>query len=232
MPVLLQPAYVLHSRSYRETSLILDVLTEDFGKVALIAKGIRNKKSTTAALLQPFIPLLISYVGKSELRNLSHVELNPPITELRGMPLYCGFYLNELLNYFLQTNDPYPEIYQHYQQCLSLLQNNSGNIEEALRLFELDMLESLGYGLQLAYDFQREKPIEAEKKYHFIPDQGPVVAENGLFSGMTLKALQARNLGNQQSLAEAKQLMRQVIDFHLQGRPLKSRSVIRAVHSK
>jgi len=232
VPVLLQPAYILHSRSYRETSLILDVLTEDHGKVALIAKGVRNKKSTTAALLQPFMSLLVSYVGKSELRNLTHVELKPPVTGLKGKSLYCGFYLNELLNHFLQTNDPCPEIYQDYYQCLNLLQNSSVNIESVLRLFELSLLESLGYGLQLVYDFQQEKPIEAEKKYHYIPDQGPVAAENGYFSGMTLKALQAKNLENKQSLAEAKQLMRQVIDFHLQGHPLKSRSLIRAVQLK
>jgi DNA repair protein RecO (recombination protein O) len=232
MPIYLQPAYVLHSRPYRETSLIFDVLTEEYGKATLIAKGVRNKKSTTAALLQPFMPLLVSYVGKSELRNLSHVELNPPVTKLEGMSLYCGFYLNELLNHFLQANDPCPEIYQNYHQCLNLLQNNLDDIEVALRLFELDLLESLGYGLQLAYDFEQEKPIEAEKKYHYIPDQGPVIAENGHFSGMTLKALQAKNLENIQSLAEAKQLMRQVIDFHLQGQPLKSRSLIRAAHSK
>ncbi len=232
MPVLLQPAYVLHSRAYRETSLILDVLTEDYGKVALIAKGVRNKKSTTAALLQPFMSLLVSYIGKSDLRNLSHVELNPPITGLKGIPLYCGFYINELLNHFLQTNDPCPEIYQHYQQCLDLLQNNSGNIEAALRLFELNLLESLGYGLQLTYDFQQEQPIDSEKKYYYIPDQGPVVAENGSFSGATLKSLQGKNLENKQALAEAKQLMRQVIDFHLQGRALKSRSLIRATQLK
>jgi len=233
MPVYLQPAYVLHSRPYRETSLIFDVLTEEHGKVTLIAKGVRNKKSTTAtALLQPFIPLLVSYAGKSELRNLIHVELNPPNIGLKGIQLYCGFYLNELLNHLLQTNDPCFEIYQNYHQCLNLLQNNSDNIEAALRLFELDLLESLGYGLQLAYDFEQEKPIDAIKKYHYIPDQGAVMAENGHFSGMTLKALQAKSLENQQSLAEAKRLMRQVIDFHLQGRPLKSRSLIRATHSK
>jgi DNA repair protein RecO (recombination protein O) len=232
MPVHLQPAYVLHSRPFRETSLIFDVLTEEYGKVTLIAKGVRNKKSRTAALLQPFMPLLISYVGKSELKNLSHVELNPPVTEIKGMPLYCGFYLNELLNHFLQSNDPCPEIYQDYCQCLNLLQNNSDNIESVLRLFELNLLESLGYGLQLTHDFQQENPIDANEKYHYIPDQGPVVAENGHYSGMTLKALQTKILDNQQSLTEAKRLMRQMIDFHLQGRQLKSRSLIRAVQSK
>lgn len=232
MPVLLQPAYVLHSRAYRETSLILDVLTEECGKVALIAKGIRNKKSTMAALLQPFMPLLVSYAGKSELRYLAHVELNPPVAELKGARIYCGFYLNELLNHFLQTNDPCPEIYHNYRQCLNLLQDNSADIESALRLFELDLLESLGYGLQLTYDVQQENPIVAEKKYHYIPDQGPVLSEEGSISGITLKALQAKTLENKQALLEAKRLMRQVIDFHLQGRPLKSRSLIRAVHSK
>ena len=132
----------------------------------------------------------------------------------------------------MQPNDPCPEIYQDYRKCLNFLHNDSLDIESALRIFELDLLENIGYGLQLSYDFEQEKPIEDGKKYHYIPDQGAVVAENGHFTGMTLKALQAKRLENQQSLAEAKILMRQVIDFHMQGRPLKSRSLIKTVQSK
>ena len=88
--VLLQPAFILHSRKYREPSLILDVLTEDFGILSLIAKGVRKNKSKWAGLLRNFTPIKLSYSGKSELKTLTHAEAVPPLLELNQLSLYCG----------------------------------------------------------------------------------------------------------------------------------------------
>ncbi|MDI1278695.1 DNA repair protein RecO [Methylobacter sp.] len=225
--VYLQPAFILQQRKYRETSLIIDVLTRDFGRISLLAKGVRKTKSKTAGMLQPFIPLLVSYFGKAELKTLTDVEMIQPFSEIKGLALYCGFYINELVGYFLHKYDPHPEVFGHYGECLWCL-SDGPNVEAALRQFELNLMECAGYGLQLEYD-DNESPIESLKKYEFNAGKGAVEVVDGPFSGKTLLALSSGELTDPQVLSEAKILMRMVIDVYLQGRQLKSRSVINKV---
>lgn len=237
--VYLQPAFILQQRKYQETSLIIDALTLDFGRISLLAKGVRKAKSTTAGILQPFVPLTVSFVGKAELKTLTNVErqafgmhntpgdMIQPFGEIKGLALYCGFYINELVACFLHKYDPHPEVFSYYGGCLSSLADGTG-MEAALRLFELNLLECAGYGLQLDYD-ENEKAIESSRRYNFNVGQGPVAAVNGQIAGKTLLALSARELTDPQVLSEAKILMRTVIDVYLQGRQLKSRAVISKV---
>ncbi len=227
--VYLESSYVLNSRAYRESSLIVDVLTRQHGKFSLLVKGSKNLKSTEiTALMQPFNALLISFTGNSEgLRVLSSVELETFAFPLRGMTLYCGFYINELLSYLLHSNAPCPDIFMIYRDFINKLQTDSENLEKLLRLLELRLLENLGYGLQLTHDLSRGQDVIPEKKYYFIPDQGPVESADGFISGSTLIALERKKLDNKQVLIESKKLMRYVIDFFLQGRQLKSRSLIK-----
>jgi DNA repair protein RecO (recombination protein O) len=226
--VYLQPAFILQQRKFKETSLILDVLTRDFGRVSLLAKGVRKAKSKTAGILQPFIPLAVSYLGKTELKTLTHVEIIPPFIQLQGLALYCGFYVNELVACFLHQYDPHPEVFAYYGDCLNCL-SDSSKIEEALRIFELDLMEAVGYGLQLDYDCQHEKSVQPLTHYHFNAEQGPIEAPDGHFSGKTLLALKSREFTDHQVLSKAKMLMRTAIAVYLQGRPLKSRAVINKI---
>jgi len=221
----LQPAYILSQRQYKETSLILDVLTRDYGRVSLLAKGVRKAKSKTAGLLQPFIPLTLSYVGKTELKTLTDVELMQVFNPLPGMALYCGFYINELVECFLHQYDPHPEVFTYYSECLSKLMTGLC-VEEALRIFELDLMDAVGFGLQLEYDVNTEQALQPSAYYHFKVEQGPIAALNGRFVGATLQAIKHRDFTNPQVLIEAKILMRTVITVYLQGKPLKSRAVI------
>jgi DNA repair protein RecO (recombination protein O) len=223
--VLLQPAFILQHRKYRETSLILDVLTRDFGIVSILAKGVRKKKSKTAGLLLAFTALRLSYVGRSELKILTHVELNSTLIMLKGLSLYCGFYVNELITCFLHKNDPHPEVYEEYEQCLCLLAG-SVDIEQILRFFELNLIEQIGYGIQLTLDVDTNTLVESFKKYSFSGESGMTESAEGYICGATLFALEARESLNKQALYEAKSLMRRVIDFQLQGKELKSRAVL------
>lgn len=225
--VYLQPAFILQSRKYRESSLIIDALTRDFGRISLLAKGVRKTRSKTAGLLQPFIPLTLSFFGRAELKTLTNVETSHRFNEIKGLALYCSFYINELVACFLHKYDPHPEVFDYYNQCLSGLADGSG-MEAALRLFELRLLECSGYGLQLGYD-DHDNPVEALKKYDFNVGQGPVEVAGGQFSGRTFQALGSGELTDPQVLSEAKILMRMVIDGYLQGRQLKSRAVINKV---
>jgi DNA repair protein RecO (recombination protein O) len=226
--VYLQPAFILQQRKFKETSLIIEALTRDFGRISLVAKGVRKAKSKTAGLLQPFIPLTLSYVGKTGLLTLTDVETARPFMQPQGLALYCGFYVNELVTCFLHRHDPHPEVFTHYSHCLAALANHA-NLETALRIFELNLMDAVGYGLQLDYDVQDGKPIQPLARYHFTLEQGPVEARDGPFSGQTLQALKNREFTGSQTLTEAKILMRAVIAGHLHGKPLKSREVINKI---
>lgn len=223
--VYLQPAFILQQQKYRETSLIIDALTQDFGRVSLLAKGVRKAKSRSLGLLQPFIPLLISFSGRTELKSLTDVEMVQPCIELSGLALYCGFYVNELVAHFLHKHDPHPEVFSHYRDCMSRLATGS-SLEAALRHFEFHLLVHAGYGLQLERDFLNDKPVDSSKNYRFDVELGPAEAPDGHYSGKTLQAIQAGMLTDPVVLSEAKVLMRTVLDAYLQGKTLKSRAVI------
>jgi len=222
--VYLQPAYILQHKSFRETSLLLEVFTRDYGIVSILAKGVRKEKSKTAGLLLPFSLLSLSYLDKNELKVLTHVEyLNR--YPLQRLGLYCGFYVNELLQKFLHKHDPHPLLFDYYQVCLqSLLVDES--VEQALRYFELDMLEQAGYAVQLDIEQQGDKGLRCQRRYHFMEGVGMIEANDGFVSSETLIALAARASLCGDALIEAKQLLRKMLDEHLQGRPLKSRDVL------
>jgi DNA repair protein RecO (recombination protein O) len=226
----LQPAYILHAKKFRESSTILDVLTEDFGRVALLAKGARKPKAQTAALLQPFIPLCVSFAGRGELKTLTHIEALQPYEPLQGIAVYCGFYINELLQHFLYKNDPHAEVFLGYNRCLLGL-SGKHPVEQALRTFEIELLLHTGYGLQLDCAADTGAPISADKRYGFFADRGAYEDGSGPFSGKTLLSVQANDLAGA-DMAEAKKLMRLAIDHHLSGKPLKSRAFMAQFFNK
>ena len=131
-----QPAYILHHRPFRDSSQILDVLTRDHGKVAVVARGSRGSKSRLAGVLRPFLPLRVSWVGKSDLGTLTGAEAAGAPSGLRGDALLSAYYVNELILYFLHRYDPQPEIYELYAQAIKALCGAS-DVAACLRHFEL-----------------------------------------------------------------------------------------------
>ncbi|MHB1946752.1 MAG: DNA repair protein RecO [Gammaproteobacteria bacterium] len=231
MRIAIQPAFILHHRPYRETSLILDLLTQDHGRLSVIARGVRTARSRTRALLQPFTPLLVTWQGKSELMTMGSVEAQGAPIQLRGDCLLSAFYLNELLIRILHKHDPHPKLYTIYQETLLELQD-AQLAQKTLRLFEKKLLEELGYGHQLQYDISHGNPFVAEQNYQFFPEQGfelyqegCIVAEAFIFSGKSLIALEKEQLDDEQSLRDAKRLMRLLLAPLLGSQPLQSRKL-------
>jgi DNA repair protein RecO (recombination protein O) len=223
--VRLQPAYILQSTQFRESSLLLDILTEDYGRLAILAKGARKSKNRPAAILQPFTPLQISYTGRSELKVLAHSETLRPYTALQGMAIYCGFYVNELVQRLLYKHDPHPEVFYEYDRCLQALAGGErGCYEGALRCFEINLLRHAGYGLQLDHAYDTGMAVDAAKRYGFQAHYGVYEDRDGMFSGKTLIAVHQNNFA-EADMRELKKLMRAAIDSHLSA-PLKSRSFI------
>lgn len=226
--IYLQNSFIIHSRSYRETSLLLDVFSRDYGKVALIAKGVRKRKTKLAGVLQPFNLLRLSWSGRYELQTMIEAELVLPSIQLQGKSLFCGFYLNELINRFLHRHDPHPDLFAFYSAALLALAGAVDvDVEKVLRCFELALLDEVGYGLQLDRDPESGQAIEPNSLYVYVVGQGPVLSNStdNLVHGDTLIELRQRTLKSARALAEAKKLMRSIIDFYLNGSVLKSRSL-------
>ena len=235
-----QIAYILHKRAYRETSSILDVLTKDYGRVSLMARGCRGARSKIAGNLLLFTPLVVSWQGKGSLPYLKSIEradLKAPV--LKGKSLLSAMYINELLVYFLHKNDAQEAIFEHYHHSLYRLE--SDGLEIALRQFEVKLLELLGFGLNLHAEADTGEVIRADAVYDYHLEHGPVLSTNNdnrsnllpKVSGACLLALASESYQilseNKLYLAELKHLMRFVIGHHLGNKKLKSRELFKPV---
>ncbi|VEA45918.1 DNA recombination and repair protein RecO [Salmonella enterica subsp. arizonae] len=139
-----QRAFVLHSRPWSETSLMLDVFTEESGRVRLVAKGARSKRSNLKGALQPFTPLLLRYSGRGEVKTLRSAEAVSLALPLNGITLYSGLYINELLSRVLEYETRFSELFFDYLNCIQALAGTTGSPEPVLRRFELALLGHLG----------------------------------------------------------------------------------------
>ena len=231
--VQLEHAFVLHQRPYRNTSQLLDCLSERHGLMTLIAQGSRRAYKGQRAILQPFLPLRISWVRRGELGRLTHVELERAAEPLAGRSLLSGFYLNELLLRLTARGDPNVEIFSCYSRCLSDLTIQS-NVARALRLFELRLLQALGYAVELGHEVDTGEPIQPGLSYRFEAERGACAhtgPANGdeIYLGRDLIALREEMLADDQSLRAAKRLLARLLSVYLGERPLKTRSVMREV---
>jgi DNA repair protein RecO (recombination protein O) len=225
--VALQPVYILHRRPYRESSLLVEAFSAEYGRIGLIAKG-AQRPGRWQGLLQPFRPLLFSWSGRGELRTLTGAEPQRLAPPLAGRTLFSGFYLNELLIRLLQREDPHPELYHRYDVSLAAL---AGDEEWALRLFERDLLREIGYGLNLESDGVGQ-PLSPETLYDYHVEQGPFPSARGTTGslrvhGGSLLALSGVAHPGPQARQEAKRLLRGVLAVYLGGRPLESRELYR-----
>ena len=106
-----QPAFVLHSYPFKETSLVVELLTRGFGRIAVVAKGARRPKSSLRGVLMAFQPLLVAWSGKGELHTLVRAEWEGRYRPLKGLSLICGFYVNELLLKLTARHDPHERLF-------------------------------------------------------------------------------------------------------------------------
>jgi len=228
LKVELTPAFVLHQRPYRENSALLDVFSEQHGRVTVIAKGLNQKKGNKSGLLQLYQPLLLSWFGHGDLYTLTAVEAASARYILQADAALCGLYINELLVRLLGPHVVEPDVFSAYQHALLGL-HQQGNREIILRLFEKALLCHLGYGLVLDSEYENGRLIEEQQQYYYQADAGLIRWQEGIglpsISGRSLRRLLDETDFDQQSLQEIKRVMRTVIYFYLGGKPLQSRQL-------
>ena len=222
-----QPAYVLHSYPFRETSLIVEVFSRDHGRVALLARGARRPRSVLRGLLLAFQPLELGWAGKGEVPTLMKAEWQGGQPLLSGKALFFGYYLNELLLHLLPREDTHASLFAAYA---AVLRRFADDLQEAdLRRFERALLQELGYGLTLTHDAQGVV-IDPDAHYAYEIERGPVRLVrpgNSALSvrGKTLLDLADDALSDPATQAEAKQMMRALINHHTGGKRLETRKI-------
>ena len=227
MRVSLQQAYCIHSRLYRETSHIVEMLTPDYGLISCVMRG-SNKINGSTGLV--FTPLLISWCGKGDLFTLTGVE-SAGVKHINFPNVYIlGMYMNELILRLIPKSSPSKEIFNLYQNIINTI-DDSNNQEKLLRLFEIELLSLVGHGLSLNKEIDHETPIQEDRVYRYDMGVGPAPVQHessawNVIKGSTLLGLQSPMSMDATCLAEAKRLMRGVINWHLNDRPLHSREIL------
>jgi DNA repair protein RecO (recombination protein O) len=225
------PGYLLHRRSFRDTSLIIEFFSREHGRLTCFARGARGPKPRFFGL-QPFEPLLLSWIGRGEAPQLTAAEPEGFAAPLPPASLMSGFYLNELVIKLTVQHDPHPELYELYDATLGELRAGTP-ADPALRRFEKRLLDLLGYGMELTSEVASQLPVEAERFYRCHPGRGVMRAEPeapGAISGRALLSLAAGEIAASESDARAtRALLREQLDHCLEGRELKTRAVARAV---
>ena len=228
-----QPGYILHRRPFRDSSQILDIVTLEHGKVAVVARGSRGSKSRLAGVLRPFLPLKVSWVSKSDLGTLTGAEAAGPPAGMVGDAMLSAYYVNELLLHFLHRYDPQPEIFALYGEVIHALVS-SENVAASLRSFELEFLSLLGYAVNLNHEFGSRDPLDAARFYEYRMEQGPVAVDRSegvlVFTGAALTGIAEQRFDDADILRAANRLLREIISFHLGGKELKSRKVLMELH--
>ena len=213
---------------------MLEVLTAEYGRLSLVARGARRKArggSSGSALLQPFIPLLLSFSGRAELKSLTAKEAAGKLHELRGERLFSAMYVNELLVRLLHRHDPHPQLFAAYTEALQALAREDV-VDTTLRHFEFKLLDELGYSFDLALDADSGERVQAHLWYHYIPDLGLVAKVDAAdpsrpaYGGADLIAMAGGQFGGSVRVT-AKRLLRQALAGHLGDAPLRSRELFR-----
>lgn len=227
MQIELQRGFVLHRRPYSETSLLVDLFTEHNGRLTVLAKGARAKRSQWKSVLQPFTPLLLRWSGKGSLKTLTKAEPAALTLPLTQTALFSGFYVNELLTRVIEAETAQPDLFQYYLQCLTSLAT-AQNVEPCLRLFEFQLLKMLGYGVDFEHCAGSGEVIDETMTYQYREEKGFIASllKNQLsFHGKALRDFAALNFTDTDTLAAAKRFTRIALKPYLGDKPLKSREL-------
>jgi len=225
-PAELHQAYVLHTRSYRETSLIVDFLVPDVGRISAVVRGARRPKSPQRSLLQPFGRLLISWYGKGELKTLKVLESDNQLSQLQGRSLFSGLYLNELLVRLIKTEEPCETLFEDYQQALLALVQGTA-VEPILRRFEQRLLQALGYWFSFpeADNQSHYYYLDTDNQWMSMASVPTQAQQPRCFLAVDLAAIAQADYSADETLRAAKRLMRLALAPLLGDKPLRSKDL-------
>ena len=220
--------FLLHQRSFGETSIIADVFTQKSGKISFIAKGAKKPKSKFFGYLVPFQKLKITYSGRSELKTLTSIDRDlASNSNTFSKVSYSLLYINELLMKLLPKDAKHEELFVLYDEFLKKI-NKNNNLEISLRHFELDLLDMLGYGFDYESEIDSNEPIEAELSYVFVSERGFRKSNSSSFKGKDILSIKKRKLEDV-PLKYLKEITTKAIGICLEGKNLTSRKIFKSI---
>ena len=228
-----QAVYVLHTYPFKETSLVVELFSQQFGRIAAVAKGARRPHSAMRGMLQSFQMLSGAWSGKNELKTLHSLDWNAGLTLIKGEALMCGFYMNELLLRLLPKEDAHENLFEYYANALQTL-SNGADLATTLRRFELKLLQEMGYAVPLLQD-ENDVAIEADKTYRYEAEFGACelkgsnigLRKNGVqLSGKTMLDMARDDYADNATQNQSKQLMRYLLAHYLGDKPLHTRQLL------
>jgi len=231
-----QDGFVLHTRPYRESSLLVDVFCRGHGRFMLNAKGARRQKSGMRGVLMPFQPLLLSWSGRGQLQILTAAESRGHLPTLTGDALHSGFYMNELLLKLLHRFDEHDALFDQYDHAVKALAN-AGDVGRTLRVFEKSIMGETGFGLVLDHDADTGESIDAKARYRYIPEHGPVRESAGSDRGVSISGSALISLREEREPLDAtrheiRNLHRILIGCQLGRHEMRTRNVLLQVQDR
>lgn len=232
-------AFVLHRYDWSESSLIVDLFTRELGRLVVAARGAKRPTSQVRAVLRPFQRIQVS-LGRTapgaEVHNLRGAEWAGGAPLAGGNALFSGFYLNELLMKLLAREDPHPDLWDAYSDTLGHL--GADQEANALRAFELRLLQEIGLLPDLSRVTATQAPLRPTQSYGVHADAGVVSAADDdatAVAGSDLLALQtALDAGDLGAVRRAcsvpaaalRRMLRELLAYHLGAAPLRTRQVL------
>ena len=228
-----EPVFIIHQRPYSETSQILNLFSRNHGRVDVIAKGAKRPKSKFRSFMQPFMPLNASWSGRSQRNTLRNIEATQQHKSLiQPNDFLFALYMNELILHFLSNADPYPDLFEIYYEVLRQFSSSSEH-EPLLRMFEIKMLEEIGYAINFETEALSSKSIDTNQYYRYEPEQGfhllPKDSQMKKYSGVQIKSIKEMDFSEYDTLIAAKKLTRQTIHFHLDGKELMTKKMYKSI---
>ena len=224
-----EPAFVLHARPWRETSLLVEVLTASHGRLGVLARGVQGpKRHVLRAALQPLQWIRLDAVQRGELARLVAAEAVDAAPRLAGEALLAAFYLNELTLRLAPREDPQPDLFHAYAVARERLRAEEP-LAWTLRRYERALLDALGVGFDWQVDGDGA-PIDPAARYRLEAEHGArrLLSDRGqadragAATGRALLAMAADTQPDAEDMAGLRRALRAVLAHHLGPRGLKS----------
>ncbi len=142
-------ALVLRVFPWSETSCIATLYTRDFGKVTVVAKGVRRPKSPFEAALDLLSICRIVFIPKAgdALSLLTEAKLTKRFRAGTRdlLRLYAGYYVCELLDRFTDRDDRQADVFDLAVDTLDALAREELDIRAVVLRWEMQLLRMLGH---------------------------------------------------------------------------------------
>ena len=227
-----QPAYLLHRRPYRETSALVDLLTLEYGLVRAVARGVQRPKGRSRGILQPFMPLHVTWSGLRDLKTLKMIEASGAPTLLAGEGVLCALYAHEIMMRCLPRELPAERVFVHYGGMVTALARPSERAM-ALRRFEVTLLEALD--AEPVFLTEDDQPLVPHCHYGYLAACRRFRAVKGEQRGCEGRTLNLLAHGDWEApglAGVAKWLTRAALSPLLGEAPLRSRALMQQLYTQ